>query len=146
MILLHFMGYQKRALNPWQPNRWKVNKSTVFFVYFKDLFIHLFLERGRQGEREGEKHQYVVASCVPPTGTWLATQACALTGNWTSNPLVHRPALNPLSHTSQGCFHIYKQAKTHLRVTFPCVFSTSYHARGNLLDRGEGQEWLFVYE
>ena len=31
-----------------------------------------------------------------------ATQACALTGNRTSNALVHRPALNPLSHTSQG--------------------------------------------
>ena len=31
-----------------------------------------------------------------------ATQECALTGNWTRNPLVHRPALNSLSHTSQG--------------------------------------------
>ena len=32
------------------------------------LFIHLFLERRREGEREGEKHQCVVASCTPPTG------------------------------------------------------------------------------
>ena len=40
----------------------------------------------------------------PPLGTWPATQACALTGNRTSYPLVHRLALNPLSHTSQGCF------------------------------------------
>ena len=31
-------------------------------------------------------------------------QACALTGNPTSDPLVHRPALNPLNHTNQGCF------------------------------------------
>ena len=38
----------------------------------------------------------------PLLGTWLATQACALTGNRTSDPLVHRPALNSLSHTSQG--------------------------------------------
>ena len=38
-------------------------------------------------------------------GAWPATQACALTGNQTSNSLVHRLALNPLSHTSQGwCF------------------------------------------
>ena len=36
-------------------------------------------------------------------GTWPTTQACALTGNRTGNPLVHRLALNPLSHTSQGC-------------------------------------------
>ena len=38
----------------------------------------------------------------PLLGTWPATQACALTGNQTSNPLVCRLALNPLSHTSQG--------------------------------------------
>ena len=37
-------------------------------------------------------------------GTWPATQACALTGNRTGNPLVCRPALNPLSHASQGSF------------------------------------------
>ena len=40
----------------------------------------------------------------PLLGTWPTTQACALTGNQTSNPLVHRLALNPLSHTSQGEF------------------------------------------
>ena len=33
---------------------------------FKD-FIYLLLERVRDGEREGEKHQCVVASYVPPT-------------------------------------------------------------------------------
>ena len=31
-----------------------------------------------------------------------ATQTCALTRNWTSDTLVHRLALSPLSHTSQG--------------------------------------------
>ena len=42
-------------------------------------------------------------SCSPYSGgTWLATQACALTRNQTSNPLVRRPTHNPLSHTSQG--------------------------------------------
>ena len=34
-------------------------------------------------------------------GTWSATQARALTGNQTGDPLVHRLALNPLSHTSE---------------------------------------------
>ena len=34
--------------------------------------------------------------------TWPATQARALTGNRTSDRLVHRPTLNLLSHTSQG--------------------------------------------
>ena len=38
----------------------------------------------------------------PQLGTWLVTQACALTGSRTSNLSVCRLALNPLSHTSQG--------------------------------------------
>ena len=30
--------------------------------------FYLFLERGEEKEKEGEKHQYVVASHAPPTG------------------------------------------------------------------------------
>ena len=30
--------------------------------------MYLFLERGREGERKGEKHQCVVASHMPSTG------------------------------------------------------------------------------
>ena len=68
--------------------------------YFKDLFIYLFLER--RGRKRG-RLQCVVASHAPPTGgTWPPTHACALTGNQTSDPLVHRSALNPLSHNSQN--------------------------------------------
>ena len=37
----------------------------------------------------------------PLLETWPATQACALTGNRTSDLLVQRPSLSPLSHTSQ---------------------------------------------
>ena len=33
----------------------------------------------------------MVACRTPLLGTWPATQACALTGNWTGDPLVHRP-------------------------------------------------------
>ena len=29
--------------------------------------MYLFLDRGKQGEREGEKHQCLVAVCGPPT-------------------------------------------------------------------------------
>ena len=62
------------------------------------LILFIFRERGR----EGEKHQYVVASQAPPLGSWPAAQACALTGNRTSDPVVHRLVLNPLSLTGQG--------------------------------------------
>ena len=44
----------------------------------------------------------MVASHTPQLGSWPETQACALTGNQTGNPLVCRPALNPLSYTSQA--------------------------------------------
>ena len=40
----------------------------------------------------------------PLLGTWPANQACALSGHQTSDLLVRRPALSPLSHTSQGSF------------------------------------------
>ena len=39
---------------------------TNFILFFKILFI--FRERAREGEREGEKHQCVVASRAPPNG------------------------------------------------------------------------------
>ena len=74
--------------------------DTLFFFLIFYLFI--FRDRGREGEREGEKLQCVVASHVPPLGTWPATQACALTGNQTGDPLVHKLALNLLSHTTHG--------------------------------------------
>ena len=71
----------------------------VFFFFLKSLFI-IFRERGKEGEREGEKHGLPLSQ--PQMGTWPTTQACALTGNQTGNLLVHRLVLNPLSHSSQG--------------------------------------------
>ena len=72
--------------------------------YFHLKIICLFLERGEGREKERERNINV---CLPLTcsllGTWPTTKACALTGNQTSDHLVLRLALNPLSHTSQGC-------------------------------------------
>ena len=47
-------------------------------VHVLFLFIYLFLDRGEGWEKEGEKHQCVVACCMPPMGTWPTNQACAL--------------------------------------------------------------------
>ena len=46
------------------------------FIYFLRFYLFTFRERGREGGREGEELQCVVASCVP--------QACALNGAWAS--------------------------------------------------------------
>ena len=66
---------------------------------FKILFI--FRERRREGERERNISIWLPLAC-PLLGTWPTTQTCALTGYQTSDHLLHSPALNPLSHTSQG--------------------------------------------
>ena len=39
-------------------------------------FIYLFLERLKEGEQEGEKHQYVVAFVRPLQGTWPNSSMC----------------------------------------------------------------------
>ena len=82
-----------------------------FYFLFYIYYLFIFRERGREGGREREKHQCVVASHHPQLRTWPATQACALTGNRTSNSLVHKPALNPLS--SQGSIPIFRVIERH---------------------------------
>ena len=54
-------------------------------------------------EKEGGRNINVwLPHTCPLLGTWPANWAFALTGNRTGHPLVHRPVLNPLSHTSQA--------------------------------------------
>ena len=81
--------------------------SMMYKLLFKKI-LFIFRERGSEGEKEGEKHWWercrLVASCAPQLGTWPATQACVLTGNWTGDLLVCRLVLNPLNHTSQTIF------------------------------------------
>ena len=72
-------------------------------VYVYILKISFFLERGEGREKDRERNINVwLPRMHPQLGTWPATQARALTGNWTGNPCVRRPALNPPSHTSQS--------------------------------------------
>ena len=72
--------------------------------FFKDFILFNFRDRGREGE-ERKRHINVWLPLMSPLlGTWPTSQACALTGNRTGEPLDRGPALNPLSHTSQGRF------------------------------------------
>ena len=62
-----------------------VLRCSIFF--FK---IYLFLDRGREEERERNINVWLPLTWPPP-GTQPATQACALPGNWTGDPLVPSP-------------------------------------------------------
>ena len=77
-------------------------------LFFLRIYL-FFRERGREGEREEEKHINVQEKhpwwlflTRPQPGTWPTAQTCALTRNRSGNLLVHQQALNPRSHSSQG--------------------------------------------
>ena len=56
----------------------------MLFLFFINLFLFIyFLERGKEGEREGEKHQCVVPSHTPPTGDLACNQG--MCPDWESN-------------------------------------------------------------
>ena len=82
--------------------KYSLSVSFFSFLVFKKQF-YLFISRreGRKKERERNINVWLPCACPLP-GTWPTTQACALTGNRTGNPLLCRPALSPLSLTSQG--------------------------------------------
>ena len=72
-----------------------------YLVFFK--IFYLFIDRGEWKEKERERNINVWLTRAPPTGDLAHNpQAHDLTGNQTRDPLVFRPALNPLSHTSLG--------------------------------------------
>ena len=75
-----------------------------FFSFFKRFYFYLFFERWGWREKKRERNINVWLPITGPSlGTWPATQACALTGSQTRDPLVHRLTLNPLSQsTSQS--------------------------------------------
>ena len=95
------------ALNPLSHTSQGTPQLFGFFFHLVPFFLrfYLFLERGKGRERETSVFKRYInwlPLAHPQLRTCPATQACVLTGNRTGNPLVRRPALNPLSHTSQG--------------------------------------------
>ena len=83
---------------------WCYISSLYILFYFLNIFFSLFLETGEGKERERERNINVWLPLTwPVLGTWPATQACALTGNRTSDPLVCGVTPSPLSYTGHGC-------------------------------------------
>ena len=80
-------------------------ESLNFFLSFIFLKIFIYLQRGEAREKETsmcKRYTDWLPLTHPQTGTWPTAQACALTGNQTGDALAQRPALSPLSHSSQG--------------------------------------------
>ena len=93
--------------------------------YLKISFIY-FQREGKGGRRRREsstceRNINWLPPAQPQPGAWPATQACALRGNQTSDLLVHRPALNPLSHTSQNLFLLLMWAQETCRFLYPTL-------------------------
>ena len=89
-------------------------KMFLFACLLKD-FIYLFLERGEGKEKERERNISVWLPLAHPVlGTWPTPQACALTGNQISDPLVCRLLLKALCHTSQYVRWLFKWLFLHL--------------------------------
>ena len=90
----------------------------TLFIFLKIIYLFfIFRERGREGKRDGEKHQCVVASCTPSAGDLAYNPGMCPEWDLNQRPFSsRRPALNPLSHTSQGqsYFNCYS-----LREAFP---------------------------
>ena len=99
---------------------------SIFLKNFWQFFKNLFLERGegREEEKERNSNVWLPLTC-PPLGTWPTTQACAPTGNRTGDPLVPRPALNPLSHTSQGEGHLFQIIISYVVISNSLFFLSS---------------------
>ena len=74
------------------------------FLLFLNLFFKHFIHFQRQGKggRKRERNTNWLPLAHSQLMTWPTMRAHAQTGNRTDDLLILRPALYPLSHTSQG--------------------------------------------
>ena len=80
-------------------------------VFLKD-FIYLFLEKGKRREKERERNIDVwLPLARPQLGTWPATQACALTGNQTSDLLACSAGTQSTEPHQPGLLLLLKKKK-----------------------------------
>ena len=76
-------------LEAWKEGGVRVSWDTELVKIFLSFFLRFYLFSF--GEGKGGRNINVWLPLVsPPLGTWPAAQACALTGNRTRDPLVHR--------------------------------------------------------
>ena len=76
------MGFQitNKPYTPWiNPWAWYISLILLFLKDF--IYLFSFRERGREGGKEEEKYQCVVATHVPPTRDLACNPGICLTGN-----------------------------------------------------------------
>ena len=104
-MIAFFSKFLSREILPFVPViQWffpSGSQPLVLSFWKKILFIYFYRREGREKGRERNINVWLPLT-HPLLGTWPTSQACALTGNWTCNPLIHSPVLNPLTHTRQG--------------------------------------------
>ena len=107
----------------------------MFLNFFGKHFIYLLLQREEVKEKGRETPTCERNIDWLLLAYWPAAQAWALSRNRTCDFLVHRPVLNPLSHSSQGFFFFFLFFFFHfLTCIFPWCFNSysEYMKIGNL--------------
>ena len=94
-------------------------KYSQILIFLKKIYLFIFRERGREKERDRNINVWLPLA-HPQLEIWPATQAHALTGNRTGDPLVHRLALYPLSHNSQSWIPHFKEFVLPSPIIYAC--------------------------
>ena len=94
---------------------WTVLLDFHLFCYSFYLFIlrFMFRERGREGDREGEKYRCVreksIGCLSHPPKSGLGPKPRQVPWLGIEPATFHRPALHPPSHTSEGIVTLFKE-------------------------------------
>ena len=94
-------------------NTFEINYSSTHLILMGIYFLKrfylcmIFSKRGREGEREGEKHQCVVVSCEPSTGDLACNPD--ICPDWESNqwPFGSQAGTQFIEHTGQGGIYFF---------------------------------------
>ena len=119
-------------MDGWINKMWFIHTVKYFLMYFKKRYYLFIFREGKGGRKRGRETSmcgWLPLAC-PALGTWPTTQACALTGNRTSDLLGCRPVLNPWSHTSQGHTVKYYSALASYKVL---IHATTWMKLGGIM-------------
>ena len=81
-----------------------MNVLLIEKLYFLRFYLFIFRERGREGEREGEKHQCVAASCVALTGDLARNPGMCLDRESNQQPFGLQAQSTELNHPGEKLY------------------------------------------